>query len=206
MLSLIPLIIIHALAVISPGPDLVMIIQQALTHGRKSAIWSSLGLGSGILIHSTYCIIGIAWLLQLYPQISTIIQILGAGYLIYLWYSWIRQTNTTFQIKTSHQSDVSHTQSLWSAYRQWLMTNLLNPKVTLFILTLYSTTQLSTSLQIIMWLIMAVNTAAWFIIVGSILTIPRVQQHFIKAIPYITVILSCIMIWLGWWIIVQQLQ
>lgn len=214
MLSLIPLIIIHALAVISPGPDLVMIIQQALSHGRKSAILSSLGLGSWILIHSTYCIIGIAGLLQLYPQISTIIQILGAGYLIYLWYSWISQTNTKFQINISDQSEQQwipvkgvslHTQSSWSAYRQWLITNLLNPKVTLFILTLYSSTHLSASLQIIMWLIMAINTAAWFMIVGSILTIPKIQQQFIKVIPYITVVLSCIMVWLGWWIIVNLL-
>lgn len=205
MSALIPLIIIHALAVISPGPDLVMIIQQALSHSRKSAILSSLGLGSWIIIHSIYCIIGIAGLLQLYPQVSILIQILGAGYLIYLGYSWIKQTNTKFQINTSNQSNLSHKQSWWSAYRQWLITNLLNPKVTLFILTLYSSTNLSTSLQITMWLIMAINTAAWFMIVGSILTVPKIQQQFIKAIPYITIILSCIMIWLGTWIIIKQL-
>jgi len=204
MLSLIPIILIHALAVISPGPDLVMIIQQSLTRSRHHAIFSSLWLGTGIAIHSSYCIIGIASLLQLYPHISIIIQLLGAWYLVYLGYTWIIQSNSKFTIVTSHKSDVTHVQSSRWAYRQWLMTNLLNPKVTLFLLTLYSSIQLSLSLQISLWVIMSINTALWFMIVWSILTIPKIQQQFISIIPIISIILSSIMIWLGGWIMIQQ--
>lgn len=205
MLSLIPLILIHALAVISPGPDLVMIIQQSLIHGRKSALRSSLWLGTGIAIHSSYCIVGIAALLQLYPQVIIIIQLLGAGYLIYLGYSWICTSNSKFQTITWDKSDSLHIQSSRSAYRQWLMTNLLNPKVTLFLLILYSTVQLVLSQQVILWVAMSLNTAIWFMIVGSVLTIPRIQQQFVKIIPYVTIVLSCLMMWLWIWIIIQQI-
>ena len=52
--------IIAILAAISPGPDFVVVTKHAITHNRNNAIMASLGIGAGILIHSIYCILGLA--------------------------------------------------------------------------------------------------------------------------------------------------
>lgn len=203
MFIILPLLLIQILAVISPGPDLAMIIQQSLLHGRKSSWYSAIWLWSGILIHSSYCIIGIVGLLHLYPSLISIIQIAGACYLLYLWYSG--RTSTV-------PSVINDSISLWTdifsnrqSYKVGLLTNILNPKVTLFILTLYSSAELSLQQQIILAIAMATSTTIWFIIVGTILTIPRIQALFIRIIPVLTNILSVLLLWLWIWILIQQI-
>ena len=52
-------VITHLLAVISPGPDFALISRQSIKYGRKTSIFTSLGIGFGILFHVTYCILGI---------------------------------------------------------------------------------------------------------------------------------------------------
>ncbi|HKB58328.1 MAG TPA: LysE family transporter, partial [Lacunisphaera sp.] len=51
----------HALAVASPGPDFALVLRQSLTHGRRTAIWSSIGVGCGISIHIVYCLLGLGF-------------------------------------------------------------------------------------------------------------------------------------------------
>ena len=54
----------HALAVISPGPDFAMVLRQSLRHGRATAIWTSVGIGCGLLIHITYNLLGLGLFLK----------------------------------------------------------------------------------------------------------------------------------------------
>ena len=54
--------IIHLFAVISPGPDFIVIAKQSLHSGRKSSIFTALGIGVGILIHVSYCLMGVQFI------------------------------------------------------------------------------------------------------------------------------------------------
>ena len=53
----------HLLAVISPGPDFALITRQSFLYGRTPSIYTSLGIASGILVHVSYCIVGLNFLL-----------------------------------------------------------------------------------------------------------------------------------------------
>ena len=41
----------HLLAVASPGPDFAIVLRQSLRHGRRTAIWTSVGVGMAITLH-----------------------------------------------------------------------------------------------------------------------------------------------------------
>jgi len=202
---MITLILIQLLAVISPWPDMAMIIQQSLLHGRISSYYSALGLGIWIIVHCMYSIIGISSILNLYPQIIPLIQICGAWYLLYLWYSGLITIHTSPAVRHHDVWLPVLPQTAWQWFRKWLYTNLLNPKVTLFIVTLYGSISLSVHMQILLAVIMAINTSVRFVIVWSILTVPRVQNRFVAVLPLITYWLSMGMIGLSWWIISQQI-
>ena len=74
----------HMLAVASPGPDFAMVLRQSLAHGRRAAIWTSIGIGSAILLHVTYAVLGIGILLRESPFLFTAVKFLAAAYLAWI--------------------------------------------------------------------------------------------------------------------------
>jgi threonine/homoserine/homoserine lactone efflux protein len=44
------IVVAHGLAVASPGPDFALVLKQSLAYGRRTAVWSSIGIGCGISV------------------------------------------------------------------------------------------------------------------------------------------------------------
>ena len=68
----------HALAVASPGPDFTLVLRQSLLHGRATAVASAVGIGTGILVHVSYSLLGVGALVRHQPAIFTALKIAGA--------------------------------------------------------------------------------------------------------------------------------
>ena len=81
---------VHLLAVASPGPDFALVLKQSLKYGRKPAIWTALGIGTGILFHVSYSLFGLGVLLKSSAFAFTLVKALGAGYLAYLGFLGLR--------------------------------------------------------------------------------------------------------------------
>ena len=67
-----------------PGPDFVIVTKNTLLHSRHSGFYASLGIGCAILVHVTYCALGIAFIISKSVLWFDIIKYTGACYLIYL--------------------------------------------------------------------------------------------------------------------------
>ena len=76
--------IAHLVAVISPGPDFALIVRQTVKFNRKVAIISSIGIAFGILIHITYCILGVGYLLSSNEVLYKLFKYTCSLYLFYL--------------------------------------------------------------------------------------------------------------------------
>ena len=74
----------HLLAVASPGPDFAVVLKQSVTGGTRQGILTSLGVGAGILIHVSYCLLGMSILLAQSDVLLTVMKYLAASYLAYL--------------------------------------------------------------------------------------------------------------------------
>lgn len=167
----------HLLAVASPGPDFAIILRYAVRYGRQTAIWASLGIGTGILLHITYSLVGIGLLIKTTPWLFQALTVVAAGYLIYLGQGAIRaKAPATVAGEEEASSDQPRR---CAAFLAGFITNGLNVKATLFFLSLFAvviSASTPLSYKVIYGLYMAVATAAWFCLLSVLLTRPPVRR------------------------------
>ncbi|WGF90140.1 LysE family translocator [Marinivivus vitaminiproducens] len=120
-----------ALAV-TPGPDMVLIASRSLGHGRRAGFATLMGVLSGVCCHALAVALGLAQLFLVVPAAYDAVRFAGAAYLLVLAWQAIRS-------ETSALAPVPGGQAMphGRMFRQGLITNLLNPKVALFIIALF---------------------------------------------------------------------
>ncbi|AFK62926.1 putative amino acid efflux protein-LysE family [Advenella kashmirensis WT001] len=132
MTELLAVITISILAAISPGPDFAMVTRNSLLLSRRAGVLTALGIGLGVLFHVTYTILGVGMLIQQSLLLFNSIKLAGAAYLIYLGIKMLR-TKPSDTVETSSPAAASD----FSALRVGFFTNALNPKTTIFIVSLF---------------------------------------------------------------------
>ena len=76
--------LIHLLAVASPGPDFAVVLKESVAHGRRAGLFTAWGVGTGILLHVAYSLLGIGLLVSQSVLLFNLLKYLGAAYLVYL--------------------------------------------------------------------------------------------------------------------------
>jgi threonine/homoserine/homoserine lactone efflux protein len=115
---------------IAPGPDNIFVLTQSALLGRLKGYLVTLGLCTGLIVHTLVVALGFATLLKTSPLAITLLKVVGAGYLSYLGWLSIRAAQSRL-IKTEPV-----TLSSVQLYRRGIIMNVTNPKVTIFFLAL----------------------------------------------------------------------
>ncbi|HUO97727.1 MAG TPA: LysE family translocator [Rhizomicrobium sp.] len=110
---------------ITPGPDMTFVLAQSASRGPRAGVAAALGIGTGTFFHMTLAAFGLAALFKVYPLAFDIVRYAGAAYLVWIAVSLIRHP-PHLAAAADEQSSVS------SAFRQGIVTNILNPKVAIF--------------------------------------------------------------------------
>jgi len=124
---------ITLLIMISPGPDMVIVMRNTMIGGRAAGLQTSSGVLGGNLVHITYCAVGIGWLISQSILAFTILKYAGAAYLIYLGLVSLRSTG-----KAIDPGNAPDAVSGRSWFLQGFVNNILNPKGTLFYLGFFT--------------------------------------------------------------------
>lgn len=125
--SVLPLFVISALLVmVIPGPDMVLIVTNSVSGGKRSGAISALGISSGAFVHFVAAALGISAIILSSELAYDVVRFLGAGYLMWVGVQYL----TTKTIIESIQ--LVERRRSWQIYRQGVLTNLLNPKAILF--------------------------------------------------------------------------
>ena len=132
MTELIAVVTFTLLAVISPGPDFAMVTRNSLTLSRRAGVLTALGIGLGVLVHLTYTLLGVGLLIEQSLWLFNAIKLVGAAYLIYLGVTMLRA-----KPGVAPADGAAPPASDWSALRTGFLTNALNPKTTVFIVSLF---------------------------------------------------------------------
>lgn len=164
MTELLAVITITILAVISPGPDFAMVSRNSLILSRRAGLLTAFGIGLGVLVHVFYTLLGLGLLLQQSLWLFNVIKFAGALYLIYLGIKMLR-TKRGGVISDSRVSPMSDL----AALRTGFLTNVLNPKTLIFIVSLFMQvvkpeTQLMT--QVFYGLFISLAHIVWFSLVA----------------------------------------
>lgn len=190
----------HLLAVISPGPDFVVALRNSLQYSRKTGVWTALGFALGILVHMIYCMAGVALLIKQSAWFFDAIKITGGIYLLYIGFQSFIAKNKKLDIFVEVQEDISWIQAL----KMGFVTNVLNPKATLFFLSLFTVLIKPTTpfwVSLVVALIMILNTFLWFTLVAFLFTQKRVQRAYIVKQGLIHKMLGAGLIVLGLFVI-----
>lgn len=126
---------VAALLTITPGADMALVTRNALTGGRAGALATTLGIVTGTMAWALASALGVAALLAASATAFTVLKLAGGVYLVLLGAQAIWRTRRG---AASSQSDVGAADEpvADSAFRQGLVTNLLNPKIAVFYTTL----------------------------------------------------------------------
>lgn len=191
------IVVIHLLAVASPGPDFALVVKQSIAHSRRAGVWTAMGLSLGVLTHVAYSLLGIGFIISRSIVLFSLIKFLGAGYLIYIGIKSLRAKREDVQhIEVSRKNDITPLAAVKMGY----LTNILNPKVTLFIFSVF--TQIIDPatpfmVQLVYGLEMAGMTLLWFSLIAAILNHPVVQRRFQGIQHYVERAMGAVLVALG---------
>ncbi|WP_310631073.1 LysE family translocator, partial [Paraburkholderia sp.] len=109
----------------APGPDNLQVLARGISQGRMAGFVSALGFAAGVTFHTTLAALGIAALLRSSPLAFHILKLAGAAYLIWIGVKALRSQGLAAAGERPRQP-------LATIFRQSVLGNIMNPKVTLF--------------------------------------------------------------------------
>jgi RhtB (resistance to homoserine/threonine) family protein len=170
------ILVIHNLSLMSPGPDFAIVSRNSLTATRKTGLFTALGITVGLTMHIFYCLVGIGILISQSKTIFTLIQYAGAAYLCFLGCKGLLSKPMQGESSSPiHKESISNI----AAFRQGLLTNILNPKCTVFFLSVLSvmiSPSTPTWVQGVYAIGMLGSTFIWFSFVAWLFSNPLLQK------------------------------
>jgi threonine/homoserine/homoserine lactone efflux protein len=112
--------------ILTPGQDMILVMSQSISHGKKAGIITAFGVSCGLLVHTLLATIGLGSLLMASTWLFDVIKFIGAAYLIYIGYQLLLSTNPKLSIKNLPKV------SYKKMFMQGAFTNIMNPKIAIF--------------------------------------------------------------------------
>jgi threonine/homoserine/homoserine lactone efflux protein len=116
---------------LTPGQDTFYILGRSIAEGIRAGVASALGITVGSLIHTAMAAIGLSAILATSASAFIVVKLAGAAYLVYI---GVRMLVTASEVTPT--TNLRGRRSTFAAFRDGVLTNVLNPKVALFFLAL----------------------------------------------------------------------
>jgi RhtB (resistance to homoserine/threonine) family protein len=172
---------IHQLAVMSPGPDFAMVMRNSLVYSRRTGVLAAVGLALGVMVHITYSLLGIGLIISRSIVLFNVIKWVGALYLIFIGIKSLFAKPATE--KTEFKAEAKKDLTTAQAIRMGLLTNILNPKATLYFLALFTTVinpKTAVGFKMVYGLEMIIATFIWFSFVAIVLSHEKINRPFAR--------------------------
>ena len=120
-------VVTASIILVIPGPTIIYVVGQSLTHGKKASLPLALGVVSGDAVCIVLSLLGLSILLSIFSMALLVVKYLGASYLVFLGITMIR---TRAKANAQHLPIASyHAKSI---FRDVFLVNALNPKGIVF--------------------------------------------------------------------------
>ncbi|WP_416984525.1 LysE family translocator [Streptomyces sp. T028] len=187
--------LITVLAVIAPGADFAMIVRNSYLYGRRTGLLAATGVAAGVLVHVTYTMLGVGLLIASSTFLFTVIKLIGAAYLVYIGVRTFR-TRGEVEIDLSGKTELTPL----AALRTGFLTNVLNPKTTLFVVSTFSqVVSPGTPLvqQVGYGLFMSLAHLLWFGVVAVFFSQERMRTLMLRAQKVLNKVIGSVLAGLG---------
>lgn len=190
--------LIHLLAVASPGPDFAIVVRESVVHGRRAGVFCALGVGTGIFVHVAYSLLGIGLIVSQSIVLFNALKWLAAAYLLYIGFKALRARPAAPGALQEQAAAPARTPR--GAFVTGFVTNGLNPKATLFFLSLF-TVVINPHTPLLVQggygVYLAVATAVWFCLVAMLFSQQRVRDGFARMGHWFDRLMGAVLVGLG---------
>ena len=195
MNELIAVALITILATISPGPDFAMVTRNSYLFGRRPGLFAALGIALGVQVHVFYTMFGVGLLIAHTPFLFTGIKIVGAAYLVYIgWKTFFNRAKLEIDMREGTPV------STWTALRTGFLTNALNPKTTLFVVSTYTQVvrpDTPWATQFAYGLFMSMAHLVWFGLVAIFFSQQALRSRVLASQSWVDKAIGAVLISLG---------
>ncbi len=198
--SFLTVTIIGVLAVVSPGPDFLIVTRNSLLYSRRVGLATAFGIAVGNVWWVAASILGISLVISRTVLLFTTIKLLGALYLIYL---GVRAICARKKPQASHDEPTQRNAkdlTTLSAFRIGLLTNVLNPKCGMFFVSFFSiiiTPKTPVLLQYAYGLEIMVIAVCWFSLLATVLSVEKIKGVFERISVWLDRVTGVILITVG---------
>lgn len=189
---------VYTLAIVSPGPNFILVTNTALGDSRRAGLFAALGVATGSGLFALAGLAGLLVLVNSLPYFATVLRIAGGSYLTWIGFDMLRKRHRLPAAKPADQPAAGCTPLNW--YRTGLLTNLSNPKAWAFYLSLFT---LVMSPHFPMWGKLFLNVAMflislfWYSTMVMLISSRTCQPVFLGWRPWIQGGLGLLLIVLG---------
>ena len=187
------------LGAMSPGPSMVVVINNAIFKNKFSGILTALGHGFGISIYALCAVIGIGVVLQTNIIVFNSIKLLSIFFLFYLGIQTIRS-------RGKFEFGVNQSMSVTKSFSQGFMISILNPKIFIWFIAIYSqfmSYDNNMSLNIMLVLIAGTVDALWYILLVNFVTSKRFLNQIKRKSSLIQFIVGCLLIFISIFLLIE---
>jgi threonine efflux protein len=166
--------ILHVAAMVSPGPNFLLVSQLAASDRARSAAFAALGVTCGAACWATCAVLGVNVVFVAFPGLRLALQVAGGVYLLYL---AIRLWRSSGAATVDRASSVSS----WAGFRLGFLTNITNPKVALFFGSVFAASlpaAPSPILQASAVAMVAINALCWHTLLAYLFSRERVRAAY----------------------------
>ncbi|WP_460430503.1 LysE family translocator [Aquaspirillum soli] len=180
----------HFLALLSPGPDFLLIVKSAISNKTKNAIGVALGIAIANAVYIALCLVGVGSILASSVPIMIALKIIGGLFLIYLAIQALKARKSSYQNIAVVEASNKPQQNKSFAFElaTGFMSGILNPKNLLFYLSLFTvvlTNEVSLGFKISLGVWMTSVVFLWDAAIVLLLSTPKIRTRFTKMAFYI---------------------
>lgn len=190
------LMAVFAVAAVAPGPDFAMVVRQSVVFGRRAGLLTSLGIGSAILLHASYTLAGLGFLVAHSIIAFSVLKWAGCAYLVYVGVKTWAAPAPAMDGEAAPVGVMTDRR----AFALGFLTNALNPKAMLFFLSLFSTlvsTETPLAVQGFYALSMGTLLVCWFALVTIFFTGRAVRDGLVRFGRWFNRVTGALLICLG---------
>lgn len=193
--------IIVLVGTIIPGPNGLLIVSNSIAYGKKTALITLSGTVCAFYVHGIFSVLGISAIVVQSAKLFTIVKFCGLVYLGYLGLNYIIQSFRNINEQQEIEIKIiKETKSNFNAWSQGFITNLLNPKVSIFYLAIFpqffnSDINLITNTALLVT-IQALVVSIWFSIIAILAVKIRRNQNSI-ILRILKGFIGSLMLWFG---------
>lgn len=179
----------HFLALLSPGPDFVLVVKSAVRNDRNKAMGVAVGISSANAFYIALCLIGVGAILASSVWLMITLKVIGGLFLIFLAIQALKAKKSDYAgLAIASDKNTANKASFGREFITGFMSGILNPKNLLFYLSLFTvvlTNDVSLAFKVVLGVWMTLVVFCWDTAIIFLLSSRKVREKFTKLAYYI---------------------